>query len=79
MPQQLFSHDSYAIRPVDLIPDDFDEDSDSEIDARWVHYCEISHGLDTEDLMAVVGEAFSMSDVPATLREAPPDERGVNR
>jgi hypothetical protein len=81
MPQQLFSSDTYAIRPTDVLPDDEVDDTDHELDTRWVHYCEVARGLDTEDLMAVIGEAFSTSDVLRGLieeiKEQPylPDER----
>jgi hypothetical protein len=81
MKSQVFNPDSYSLRPVDLIPDDDEGLEEDEVDLRWVRYAELARTLDTDDLMAMVGEAFSNSDVLRTLVEESkrepyrPDER----
>jgi hypothetical protein len=80
MESQAFDSKAYAVSTLDLIPDDFEADDD-ELDADWVQYCELSRTLDTEDLMVVVGEAFSTSDLLRSLIDEAlanpfrPDER----
>jgi hypothetical protein len=49
--------------------DDTDDGLPPELDARWVHHCELAYRLDTEDLMAAVGDALSTSDVLRALIE----------
>jgi hypothetical protein len=78
----VFDPKAYALSPVDLIPDD-DEGiiEENDVDLRWVRYAELARTLDTDDLIAMVGEAFSTSDVLRTLIEVAkaepyrPDER----
>jgi hypothetical protein len=69
MAQQLFSHDSYFTRPSDLLDEDLEIGDEPELDARWIHYCELNAHLDAEDLMAVIDDAFSQSDVLRSLIE----------
>ena len=64
MESQVFDPKAYALRPMDLIPDDDFDDDEPELDTRWVHYCEVSAGLDTEDLMVTVGEATDPVGLP---------------
>jgi hypothetical protein len=79
--EQGFSFKDYSLSPVDLIDDDEDLDADAEVDARWVHYCELSAHLETDDLMVAVSDAFSTSDLLRGLVEDAkanpfrPDER----
>jgi hypothetical protein len=62
-----FSFKDYSLSPIDLIPDDDEDVGIDEMDARQVHYCELAHHLDTEDLMAVVGDELAQSDVLRSL------------
>ena len=55
---------AYALRTQDLLPPD---DLDDGTDAEWAAYCRTSRTLDAEDLMAVVGEMFSNSELLRSL------------
>jgi hypothetical protein len=78
---QMFDSKTYTLSPVDLIPDDNEGLEEDDVDLRWVRYAELARTLDTDDLMAMVGEAFSTSDLLRTLIEEAkaepyrPDER----
>jgi hypothetical protein len=56
-----FSFKDYALRPIDLIPDDFEEDEDPELTARQVHHDEVARSLDTDDIQIIVAERLSTS------------------
>jgi hypothetical protein len=70
----------YSLSAIDLLPPDVD-DEDAELEASQVRYTELARLVDTEDLMAMVGDALSTSDVLRGLIEdvkaSPfgPDER----
>ena len=68
MESQVFDPKAYAVSPIGLIPDDEGLEED-DVDLRWVRYAELARTLDTDDLMALVGEAFSTSDLLRTLLE----------
>jgi hypothetical protein len=59
MGSQVFSHDSYSLRPVDLIPDD-----DTDTDVRWAYYCETASQLDPSDLLDIVVDELKTEDSP---------------
>jgi hypothetical protein len=53
MESQAFLPAQYSRSPVDLIPDD-DDDQIDEADARWARYCEIARDLDRDELIEVI-------------------------
>ena len=52
MESQAFLPAQYSLSPVDLIPQDDDEDED--VDVRWIRYCEVAATLDREAIIDVV-------------------------
>lgn len=67
-----------SLRGEELIDDDATPDAHT---MDWLEYCRVSSTVDTDDLMATVGEAFSTTDVLRGLIEDAkahpfrPDER----
>ena len=64
MESQVFMPAAYALRTQDLLPY---EDVEDDADAEWAAYCQQSRTLDVDDLMLVVGNLFSNSELLRSL------------
>jgi hypothetical protein len=64
MESQVYAPAAYAPDASYYIPP---EDVEDDADAEWAAYCRTSSSLDAEDLMTVVGEMFSNSELLRNL------------
>jgi hypothetical protein len=71
MAQQLFSHDSYSIRPTDLIDLDLDDDGPNEVDERQLRQARHRRSIDIEDVLECVWAHFrERAEVIAFVEDA---------
>jgi hypothetical protein len=57
---QVFSPAAYSVTPVDLIPDDDDEDPD----VQWLEYCRVAATIDRQHILECVLSDLDAEDSP---------------
>jgi hypothetical protein len=62
MESQAFSPADYSLNTTDLIPDDFNDDEDA--DVQWLEYCRIASTLDRTHILDVVLSDLDAEDSP---------------
>jgi hypothetical protein len=62
MESQAFLPANYSLQPIDLIPDDFTDDEDA--DVQWLEYCRCAATLDRTRILEVVLSDLDADESP---------------
>jgi hypothetical protein len=61
MESQVFNAKAYSLSPLDLIPNDFEDD---EHDVAWIEYCRIAATVDRQHILECVLSDLDAEDSP---------------
>jgi hypothetical protein len=62
MESQVFAPAAYSLRTTDLLPDDFSDDEDA--DVQWMQFCEVASTLNRTDILQAVLSDLDADDSP---------------